>query len=135
MRAVAAAGWANASPPAPTARKARVTTTATDNALMPSLDDLIRPCQQRGRDRQTQRLGGLEVDDQLKSARALDWQISRARASQNSVDVLGSLPEQIRLDGTVTDQPACAGVSGEDARRREFMALSNFGDSAQLRKE
>src|SRR6266581_9605208 len=30
------------------------------------LDDLIRPPQQRRRDRQAERLGGLEVDDQLE---------------------------------------------------------------------
>src|SRR5215831_4543534 len=101
----------------------------------PLLDHLIGSRQQRRRNGQAEGFGSLEVDHQLKSARALDWQISRARASQNSVDVLGGLPEQIRLDGTVTDQPACAGVSGEDARRRKFMALSNFGDSAQLGKE
>src|SRR5262249_30764500 len=37
-----------------------------------SLDHLIRPRQQRGRDRQPHRLGGLEVDDQLELRGLLD---------------------------------------------------------------
>ena len=36
------------------------------------LDDLIRPRQQRGRDREAERLGGFEVDDQLKFRGVLD---------------------------------------------------------------
>src|SRR5215471_6938693 len=87
MRAVAAAGWANASPPAPTARKARVTTTATDNALMPSLNDLIRPRQQRGRDGEPQRLRGLEVDHELEGRRLLDGQVGWVCPLQEHVDI------------------------------------------------
>jgi hypothetical protein len=36
------------------------------------LDDLIRPQQQRGRDREAERLGRFEVDDQLKFRGVLD---------------------------------------------------------------
>src|SRR5262245_2027050 len=95
MRAVAAAGWANASHPAPTARKARVTTTATDNALMPSLDDLIRPGQERRWDRQTEGLGGLEVDDELELGRLLDGEVARLSTFEDLVDVASGAPKQI----------------------------------------
>ena len=37
------------------------------------LYDLIRPRQQRRRNRQADRLGGLEVDDELEFGRPLDW--------------------------------------------------------------
>ena len=37
-----------------------------------SLDDLIRPLEERRRDRQAEGLGGLEVDDQLELRRLLD---------------------------------------------------------------
>jgi hypothetical protein len=39
-----------------------------------SLDDLIRPQQQRRRDREAERLGRLEVDDQLELRWLLDGQ-------------------------------------------------------------
>ena len=38
----------------------------------PSLDHLIRPLQERRRDRQAEGLGGLEVDDQLELGGLLD---------------------------------------------------------------
>jgi len=41
------------------------------------LDHLVRPEQERRRDRQAKRLGGLEVDDQFKLSRLLDWQVRR----------------------------------------------------------
>ena len=40
-----------------------------------SLYDLIRPRQQRRRDRQAEGLGGLEVDDQLEFRRLLDGKL------------------------------------------------------------
>ena len=41
-----------------------------------SLDHLIRPLQQRRRHRQPERLGSLEVDDQLELGRLLDGQVA-----------------------------------------------------------
>src|SRR5215470_13199175 len=41
----------------------------------PSLNDLIRPRQHRRRDGQAERLGGLEVDDELELGRLLDREI------------------------------------------------------------
>src|SRR5215813_563219 len=40
------------------------------------LDDLIRPPQHRRRDRQAERLGGLEVDDQLELGGLLDRKVT-----------------------------------------------------------
>jgi hypothetical protein len=37
------------------------------------LNHLIRPLQERRRDRQAEGLGGLEVDDELQLRRLLDW--------------------------------------------------------------
>jgi hypothetical protein len=45
--------------------------------MLTSFDDLISPKEERRRDRQTDRLGGLEVDDQLEFGRLLDRQITR----------------------------------------------------------
>src|SRR5262249_48298773 len=55
-----------------------------------SLDHLIRPRQQRRGDRQAERLGGLEVDDQLELGRLLDWEIGRLRTLANPGDIGGS---------------------------------------------
>src|SRR5262245_40555930 len=44
-----------------------------------SLDHLVRPPQQRRRDRQAERLGGLEVDDQLELGGLLDGEFGWVR--------------------------------------------------------
>jgi hypothetical protein len=52
----------------------------------PSLDDLVRPLQQRPEDRQAEGLGGLEVDDQLKPVNPLNRQsieVSRRNPNQH----------------------------------------------------
>src|SRR5438552_17898977 len=52
----------------------------------PSLNDLVRPLQQRRRDRQPERLGGLEVDHQLELRRLLNGEVARFGALQDLVD-------------------------------------------------
>ena len=49
------------------------------------LDHLIRPLQERRRDRQTEGLGGLEVDDQLERRRLLHWEVGGLGAAENLV--------------------------------------------------
>src|SRR5215470_15641985 len=56
----------------------------------PLLDHLIRPGQQRRRNRQAKRLGGLEVDDEFKSCRLLNRKIGRPRTLANPGDIRGS---------------------------------------------
>jgi hypothetical protein len=51
------------------------------------LNKVIRPPQQRRRDRQTDSLGGLEVDDQLELRRLLDGQVGGLGALEDFVDV------------------------------------------------
>jgi hypothetical protein len=48
---------------------------------------LVRPQQQPLRDRQPERLGGLEVDDQFELRRLLDGQVGGLGAFENLVDV------------------------------------------------
>src|SRR5690242_17522050 len=59
------------------------------------LDQLIRPSQQRRRNRQTEGLGSLEVDDQVELRDLLDGEIGRPSALQDARDVDGS----VRHDG------------------------------------
>src|SRR5262249_55141382 len=56
--------------------------------LKRSLDYLVRPIQQRLRNYDTDLLGGLEVDHQLKFRRLLDRQIGGLGTLQNPVHVI-----------------------------------------------
>ncbi len=56
-------------------------------SLAPSLDHLVRSEQQRWRDRQTERLGGLDVDDQLKLYRRLDGKLVGRRPLEDAIGI------------------------------------------------
>ena len=56
----------------------RIISIVSDSTVA-SLDHLIRPLQERRRDRQAERLGRLEVDDQLILGRRLHGQIGQVR--------------------------------------------------------
>src|SRR6266478_2659044 len=59
------------------------------------IDHLIRPLQERRRDRQAEGLGGLRVDDQLELGRLLYGQVAGLGALENLVHVDGGAPKQI----------------------------------------
>src|SRR5262249_55067368 len=54
------------------------------------LYDLIRPLQERRRDRQPERLPGLDVDDQLELGGLFDGEVARLGALQDLVHVRGA---------------------------------------------
>src|SRR6266481_6720411 len=62
----------------------------------PLLDHLIRPLQERRRDRQAEGLGGLEVDDELELGGLLDGKISWLGASENLIQIGGSPSRHLR---------------------------------------
>jgi len=51
------------------------------------LDHLIRPRQQSRRNREAERLGGLEVDDKLELRRLFDAEVGRFHALEDSRNV------------------------------------------------
>jgi hypothetical protein len=59
-------------------------------------DHLVGTMQERLGDRQPERLGGLEIDDEIKFGRLLDRDIAGFRPAQNLVDQPGGAPEQVR---------------------------------------
>src|SRR5262245_61733930 len=61
-----------------------------------SLNYLVRPIQQRLRNYDTDLLGGLEVDHQLKFRRLLDRQIAGLGTFENFVHVISYAPVVIR---------------------------------------
>src|ERR1700730_7721071 len=71
------------------------------------LMDLIRPQQERRRDRQAESLGGLEVDHEIKLRRLLHGKVRGLRAFQDLVDVGGGAPEQVRQIWPIGHQATC----------------------------
>src|SRR5262249_43543964 len=70
--------------------------------LYGSFDHLIRPCEERRRNRETEGLGGLEVDHQLELGWLLHGQIARLGPLEDLVDIDGGasgLLEEVRYIG------------------------------------
>src|SRR5262245_6670320 len=67
-------------------------------------DDVVSPPQHRLRDRQAEGLRGFEIDDQVKLAWLLNWQIRRLRASQNPAGERAEASVSIGETGTVRDE-------------------------------
>ena len=63
---------------------------ATSGSQGSLLNKLIRPQQQRWRNREAERLGGLHIDDKLELRQLLDREIGRFRALEDLVDASGA---------------------------------------------
>src|SRR5260370_40442320 len=62
-----------------------------------SFDHLVGARQQGGRYRQSERLGGLHIDDELETSRLLDRQVCGLSAFEDLVDVHGSLSKKVGI--------------------------------------
>src|SRR3954447_12978666 len=60
------------------------------------LDYLVGAQQECFGDRQPERLGGHQIDDEIELVRLLDREVGRLGSAQNFVDILGGTPEQVR---------------------------------------
>src|SRR5215470_17720013 len=96
--------------------------------LYGSFDHLIGSNQQRRRDGQAERLGGLEIDGELEFSRLLHWQIGRARAFENFVHVHRCLPPLIAIVGPVCDKSAALYVTVWKREHRRKAITQEFGD-------
>src|SRR5215813_4783546 len=70
-------------------------------------DNLIRPRQQRRRDREAEGLGSLEVDDELELGGLFDGEVSGLGAFQDLVDIGRGAPEAL-----VKIDPICYETAG-----------------------
>src|ERR1700730_14316513 len=73
---------------------------------LPSLNHLVGPRKQHGRNRQAEHLGGRQIDDKIELGRLLDRDVARLHPAQNLVDKIGGAPEQVREVRSVGYQTA-----------------------------
>jgi hypothetical protein len=74
------------------------------------LNYLVGGCQQRFRDGKAERLGGLEIDNELEFGRLQDRQISWFLASENTPCIDASLVVQVAEAAPIAHQAAGQGV-------------------------
>jgi hypothetical protein len=74
--------------------------------LRPSPNHLIRPLEERRRDRQAEGLGGLEVDDEFESCRLLHRQVGRLSAPENLVNIDGAATPELGNVDAIRDEAA-----------------------------
>jgi hypothetical protein len=93
-----------------------------------SLDHLISSGQQRFRNGQAERLGGLEVDYKVELGRPLDGELATLLAFEDTTDVPASLAMRVKEARTITQQPAdlrkikCWQFLA-DCKGRQFLAM------------
>src|SRR5262245_6489689 len=71
-----------------------------------SVNDLIRANEYRLRDRQSEGLGGLRVDDKLERGGLLDREVARFCSAQDLIHVGGNAPEVVPKISSITHEPA-----------------------------
>src|SRR5574342_594443 len=102
---------------------------ARRQAAAPLFDHLVRALQQRLRDFQTERLRGLEVDDQLELGGLLDWQLARLRAPEDLVHIDGAAPVEIVPIRGIAHQAASLHVIPRLERRGQPVHDGEFSDA------
>ena len=63
------------------------------------------------RDLKPERLGGLEIDDQLKTHRLLHRKFAGLCTAENFIDCVGRAPKLVNVDGRVRNEPAGVDVT------------------------
>src|SRR6266478_2419618 len=99
------------------------------------LGHLIRPLQERRRDRQAEGLRGLEVDDQLDVHWLLDGEVCGLDALQDLVNVPRGATVQRRQVRPIAHQGAVLGKLPCKAQRRQLVGKGKLHNTAPLSEE
>ena len=89
--------------------------------IRPLFDHLIGAGEQIVRNCKAERLGGLEIDNNLELGRPLYRQIARLRALHNLVDERSRAPEHVGKVHPISHQAAIDGEIGPPARRQTLL--------------
>src|SRR5512138_951793 len=97
------------------------------------VDDLVGALQERRRNREPERLGGLGVDGQLELRWLLDGKAAGAGALEDLVDVRGGPLIEVRIARPVAHQPADVDVlTGREDRRQPVLGRL-LGEQRKIR--
>src|SRR5215510_5822345 len=100
-----------------------------------SLDDLVCPPEHRRRDRQTERLSGLEVDHQLELRRLLDGQVAGVGTLQNLVHVGSGAPRQVSKVRSIGHQAPDIDILAVWEHRRQPVLCRQVHEASSLTGE
>src|SRR5215471_4730310 len=102
---------------------------------IPLLNDLIRPREQRRRDRQAEGLCRLEVDHQLELRRLLHWQVSGLGTFEDLVDIRGGTAKVLGHGRPVESEATRAHVFALRVHHRQMGSRGKVRDPYPLENE
>src|SRR6516162_6686559 len=88
----------------------------------PSFNHLVGAQQERLRDRQAERLGGGQVDDEIELGGLLDRDVTRLRSAQNLVNIISGAPELLRKAWPIGHETSPFNVFTSAVHRRQSSA-------------
>jgi hypothetical protein len=115
--------------------KKTFSTLSAKSGLARLFDYLISSSAYRLCDRQAKRLGGLQIDDQLKSGGLINWNVARFCPVEDLVHVIGETLGEFAEIGRISHQPTQVHIVAVRITDRETVFLGQFNDQYSLRQK